>query len=892
MDFTSYITYIQKYYPTIVCKNITLIDENLLGIISDSGEKYIGLKSNGKLCKVYMPKKDINDIPNIKGNTKELLKNIHKIKNTKNVMNIQGDFKHNILYDNHKILPINNTITDIQIENIKAEYNDKVVNIEKCQEKFIYEKEKIIKGISDYKEKINTYLKNIDKNCDVEINKVYEKMNKENDILKNQIELLQKQSYLCKDGKQELLDNSNDIHIELDKVLKELDLYKMKLKVIDGYKERCQSKILNEKKIIIDKIKEYNEKWENWYKKANINIEENINIKNNIIKDYDILKNNLNTVKTDNKKLSQNIKDIKLELKKIINEQIRLLQEKDLIIKEKTEKEILLQEELESVKKMLNENSRISIPFDYENCNATLKYFITLNNIFWRKAEIIKKIDKIIGDADDKQNKNYQNIKSEILQYIQYLELEKYINSPNIHYLKSNSTKSKVPIEFCNELSDILKYWNENIKLFQIQDQKLLNIYEDLTGAVRVYIRIKPLIGQEQKSINSLTITEESLNINCQGKVREFDFNMENIYNETYLNINIITGNNKIISNDSLIIDESQVEITGMYNKFKQLESGYNVLLFGYGVGGSGKTFSILGNNGIPGLAHYGLANLKNVSNIRIKNVFEQYYSAVDLNFGKIRGKIHNLINIVPQVNLVTTDEQFLFKDLINFDKNNIKITDFAKLINTIEEYRLNNGRIKSTIFNPVSSRSHLYIILEISFENGIVSYLTIIDMAGRESPIDIYNKYINTSKTSLTSIMAPAPIGGVNTIERNMKLQYVDTISPKHILDLIKEGFYINESLNHLIYYFQKLRNKVDKIQIQIESKYNTNNFFVNPKTEEKYINTANNCLTIPILQYISNLSLGKNKTKYIMICNIRQEESFCDQTVSSLEFAMKITK
>ncbi|WP_447498037.1 hypothetical protein, partial [Clostridioides difficile] len=78
---------------------------------------------------------------------------------------------------------------------------------------------------------------------------------------------------------------------------------------------------------------------------------------------------------------------IKLELKKIINEQIRLLQEKDLIIKEKTEKEILLQEELESVKKMLNENSRISIPFDYENCNATLKYFITLNNIFWRKAE-------------------------------------------------------------------------------------------------------------------------------------------------------------------------------------------------------------------------------------------------------------------------------------------------------------------------------------------------------------------------------------------------------------------------------------------------------------------------------------------------------------------------
>ena len=51
-----------------------------------------------------------------------------------------------------------------------------------------------------------------------------------------------------------------------------------------------------------------------------------------------------------------------------------------------------------------------------------------------------------------------------------------------------------------------------------------------------------------------------------------------------------------------------------------------------------------------------------------------------------------------------------------------------------------------------------------------------------------------------------------------------------------------------------------------------------------------------IPILKFLDNLS-NKNKkqdewlpTKFITICNIRQEEKYCEQTFKTLEFAQSI--
>ena len=52
---------------------------------------------------------------------------------------------------------------------------------------------------------------------------------------------------------------------------------------------------------------------------------------------------------------------------------------------------------------------------------------------------------------------------------------------------------------------DVVLDLGANIGIFREQDRQLTNIYEDLSGAVRVYIKIKPLIGIEQKN-NPTTI--------------------------------------------------------------------------------------------------------------------------------------------------------------------------------------------------------------------------------------------------------------------------------------------------------------------------------------------------------------------------------------------------
>lgn len=911
MDFDNFINYVKKYYPSIICTNIKLIDKKILGILKKDND-IIGIKNNGRLCRLYIPEymKNNNKLPQIKGDIEYILKNINKIRKAKYLNRNYMNYNHDILYDNNKILPIKN---NVDITNVKKSYDDQVNKIKRCQEKIVYEKDVIIKAIEEYKMKINKYLKTVVnvKECDKKIQEIYIKMSLENEQLKDKLDELKKTSFKCNEH-EKMVYNSESIKEELDNLKKELDVYKMKLIVIEGYKEKCKEKILNEKNIIINKIKEYNNAWKEWVNRNDIKTENTIKYINKLITDYNILEKNLKIVKAENDnhiKFKQNVKDIQLELKTTINKQIKLLNEKDLIINNLNEEQKDLKKELEKIKKLLNDNVKDTkilynsnsniVEYDYNKCYDILKSFVILNNILWRKIEIIKKIDGILKNGnlklDEKYIKyiydNFYIIKNKIIQYIKFLNLEKYINSPNLQYLKSNSTKHKVPFDFCNDIINILNYWNENKQQYKIEEQILENIYEDISGSVRVYIRIKPLLGIDQKE-NSIITKNDMLTIKCGSKNKSFDFNTDNIYDDTLLNINIYTGNYGISDNETLYVDESKVEINSIYNIFKQLESGYNVLMFSYGVSGSGKTLTLLGNNGVKGLVHYGIHNLKNVKNIKIKNVFEQYVSNIDLNFKTIRGKIYNLINYIKELGFNSKDETDKFKKYFensDIDIDDINTDDFVNLTKIIEEYRIDNERIKKTIFNSVSSRSHLYIILKITFYNGNVGYLTIVDMAGKESPIDIYNRYINSKKTTIESIMSPEI--GKGLVEKYMKSEFYETYSPKKILDIIKEGFYINETLNHLIYYFQKINGNNDKINMQKSLLYNSNNFFVNPKTEENYINNGNNCLTIPILNYITNLGKDSYKpTKYVMICNIRQEEFFCEQTIESLEFVKKI--
>ena len=59
----------------------------------------------------------------------------------------------------------------------------------------------------------------------------------------------------------------------------------------------------------------------------------------------------------------------------------------------------------------------------------------------------------------------------------------------------------------------------------------------------------------------------------------------------------------------------------------------------------------------------------------------------------------------------------------------------FGALYDRVETVRRKNGRIASTVNNPDSSRSHLFVSLRLDFEGGKTGTWTIVDLAGSESP-------------------------------------------------------------------------------------------------------------------------------------------------------------
>jgi hypothetical protein len=864
------------------------------------------------------------------------------------------------------------------------EYKQKVKDLqdaqETCKAKLLGEKEQIIQAIQNFRQQISDYIGQIAKNnskesegtASAKLNEMYIQLLAEKTSIENSMSMLteQEKQHLktIQDNESQLsefttkLNNKDqevsklnetikEIQNELDIVKKQFSEKELENVVLAEFKKNCLEQILNQKEQIIDKIKEYNSQWLEWAKNNNYNVEQQ---KDKLKNELDIIYKNLKKVLASKdkyleelgltgkdkegvailNKLKSNISDIKLEVNNSLNEQLTQLslknQELESSISENTEelkkKDSVIQDlrqQLEDVKRLLEKNGAAIIPkeIDYNSCNETLQKFINVNNMFYRKKEVISILDRIINNPNkitsftnlnDQMKSNiktrFEAVKQEINKHIDFLDLTKYVNSPNIQLFKSKTAMKNIPPEFCEELNNISSYWDNNVGIFREQDHILTNIYEDLSGAIRVYIKIKPLIGVEQKhntvyvEKNSKKVTVDCTNVPDVNKKQTFG-EFYGIFDDTFTNKDVYTGiqGSGDISRLNIDIDsikESSETISpGLYSTFKQVEDGYSIVLFGYGLSGSGKTYSLIGDKGVPGLLHYGLANLRGVSKIRVKYLFEQYIDKFVPTISKIRGKIINLVNEVPQMRNYANNEEKEFAQFISgqVNLNDIRVENINTLTSLLESYRKSHFRIKKTPNNPVSSRSHLYMVFEVQFDTGKVGYVTIVDTAGRESPLDIFNMFIDTSKkASLTTILGPT--GGPGVVTQYLNPQFQD-YEASDIYEILNEGFYINETINHLIYFFNKKNYKSTKIQKIVNiDKYNNEKYYVDPRAEETNIDPINNCLMVPILKFLDAISNRKQDdanykpTKFCVLLCLRKDESYCEQIFSSMEFGEKI--
>lgn len=475
---------------------------------------------------------------------------------------------------------------------------------------------------------------------------------------------------------------------------------------------------------------------------------------------------------------------------------------------------------------------------------------------------------------------------------------------------KLNFYKDDVVLEYENSL-DIYK----NLKKIY-DDLELFNIEQ--FGKVKVYVKLRPkkedggygkLPGNEDNEIIEIgnkddeNDDEKKIKIKCIGK--------EKIYGPFK---DICFGSNKDLFN--MIKDNFTWE--QIKNK--------TTILFSYGISGSGKSYTMFNHEKDEGIFFlifkHNFEEIGSTFSISVESIFEHKFS--DSNFINVNG---------VNVNFNPTNLKGERKDLIK-----VVGKDIYETIKNITQIRKDAKTIKHTPNNTESSRSHLFIVLKIlKKETGESGHIVLCDSAGRESPIEIAKSYysdkatpsqifqggnVSTHAAYQNIIISKIPpdllkecntencvkyknknknlvdfeIGEIGKIDKK-DFKNIKDIS-KYIQDIVKEGFFINESLNHIVKYLDR---NIKRGNICEEKKGKENTSVENYNLHEDSLDTVYTFLEPPdknpnddpigiykIFNELKGLSGGKYR--FIMIANSRTEEDKCNSIQSTFDFVDKI--
>jgi hypothetical protein len=449
----------------------------------------------------------------------------------------------------------------------------------------------------------------------------------------------------------------------------------------------------------------------------------------------------------------------------------------------------------------------------------------------------------------------------------------------------------------------------------------LTNMNEDLLGSCRVFVRMRPFINalddaEAAKQVDS-KLDGTRASITCGGASHSGTF--FGTYDQKYNNAEMFAGQLGVKPRGLQIDVDNE---RSLKNTFEQLKAGYSIAMLTIGFSGSGKSAMFFGRPSEPGLVQLGLANL-GISDVSIQYVFELYYDYINVNERTVRGKV--IIGYDKPRDLEKRLRKF---GVANTEFDPISIAqdtmggDVAGFINTtmktITDHQRATGRIKRTINNDSSSRSHLFVVLKVGG-----SYLTISDCAGCENSYNIYTSLFNgVKKMTLPYFMLQfneegkyraqlkgekienymqgfGITNGSDELKKNSvgELKFKGNTQPRIENTLAKnvqvllEGFYITETLLHMQYFFNVRNGKKPKMQTQEFSAgnivYRTDRVFVQPEQEmqgehKKQINM------IPVLNFIDSLGAGNTVSKFLLFGALRPDK--CAENLDSLRYLSSV--
>lgn len=266
------------------------------------------------------------------------------------------------------------------------------------------------------------------------------------------------------------------------------------------------------------------------------------------------------------------------------------------------------------------------------------------------------------------------------------------------------------------------------------------------------------------------------------------------------------------------------------------------------------------------------------------------------------------------------TAPQFIAGQVLT-DSTDVGGGDVSRLcqnLDMINKARIAAHRIATTMNNNGSSRSHMFLVLSVQQPGVSTGYLTVVDMAGRESPLDLIEwtikhekfKYPQLSMTSgITSAINPAN---------------------KDLLVHVRESVFVNETINHLTYYLkykasqdkgfkfatfdqvkkagsrrpagrvgEQKEQKQTAVKLEDFNNYSEGYFAKDPSTEvgqprnvEKVPSVRDNTVgMVTILEWLNALGGAGRPAKFVMVCTVRPGQGDEEAIKKTLQFAASVS-
>lgn len=380
----------------------------------------------------------------------------------------------------------------------------------------------------------------------------------------------------------------------------------------------------------------------------------------------------------------------------------------------------------------------------------------------------------------------------------------------------------------------------KNFFLFNIF-YEILEQYNLTLPATANFVRIVDIAGRE-KGVNSFQKgNEKTLSIDALKKCKNVDENI--VKSISNIHFDEIFDPNDFKHNDNLAL---YMNLNGF------LKNNKSIMLLTYGYSGVGKSYTLFGAKTkpkqgedsanfvpvyYPGMLQSTLSNLGSDTDISLK-VFELYGLGVPYKFywrdsNNFTHFIYDyeLMKDKPEIRNVSeiskSDIANYIKDVNRYNKlSNLQVRDFSTIVSSINDIRKRDGRIKSTLNNPESSRSIMIYDFKIKTLNVDKEYvnLVIVDLPGKE---DLFQTYCESKD----------PNFDISPKFKNFKTSAGDTT----------EGSYDDLMLRAMTYINPLWLSMIPEIATHFDFKENKNRHLniVDPKNDIAVIGNFSTALT-----------------------------------------------